>query len=113
MFVLVKYCYLCAAFRHPDLELNPGRRRMIKFLLFNAVIQLSFSCIGLCRTGTKLPQTCLCCQRLLVGSDVHCIAIRIVTLTLVFLLTRISAAVLIPLNSFFTELNCCLLVNCQ
>ena len=55
---------------------------MIEFLLFNAVIQLSFSLIGLCRTGAKLPQTCLCCRRLLVGSDVHCIAIRIVTLTL-------------------------------
>ena len=57
---------------------------MIEFMLFNAVIQSSFSFIGLCRTGAKLPQTCLCCQRLLVGSGVHCIAIRIVTLTLVF-----------------------------
>ena len=33
----VKYCYLCAAFRRLDLELNPGRRRLIEFLLFNAV----------------------------------------------------------------------------
>ena len=30
------------------------------------------------------PKTCLCCRRLLVGSGVDCIAIRIVTLTLVF-----------------------------
>ena len=82
--VFVKYCILCAAFRRLDLELNPGRRRIIEFLLFNAVIQSSFSFIGLCRTGAKLPQTCLCCRRLLVGSGVHCIAIRIVSLTLVF-----------------------------
>ena len=32
-----KYCYLCAAFRRLDLELNPSRRRLIEFLLFNAL----------------------------------------------------------------------------
>ena len=52
----VKYCYLCAGFPRPDLELNPGRRRMIEFSLFNALIQPSFSFIGLCRTGAKLPK---------------------------------------------------------
>ena len=63
---------------------EPGPMVHDQVLLFNAVIQSSFSFIGLCRTDAKLPQTCLCCRRLLVGSGVNCIAIRIVTLTLVF-----------------------------
>ena len=47
LIIIVKYCYLCAASRRLDLELNPGRWRLIEFLLFNAVSHaLLLDCIA-------------------------------------------------------------------
>ena len=43
----VKYRYLYVALRRLDIELNPGRRRLIKFLSFNAVsYALLIDCIA-------------------------------------------------------------------
>ena len=63
---------------------EPGPTAHDRVFVVQRCNSIEFSFIGLCRTSAKLPQPCLCCRRLLVGSDVHCIAIRIVTLTLVF-----------------------------
>ena len=80
----VKYCYFVCYIPSSRFGVEPGPTAHDRVFVVQRCNSTEFFFIGLCRTCAKLPQTCLCCRRLLVGSDVHCIAIGIVTLTLVF-----------------------------
>ena len=82
--LVVKYCYFVCCISSSRFGVEPGPTAHDLVFVVQRCNSTEFFFIGLCRTGAKLPQTCLCCRRLLVGSDAHCIAIRLVTLTLVF-----------------------------
>ena len=72
--ILVKFCYLCAAFRRLDLELNPGQRRLIEFFLFNAVSHaLLLDCIA---QAQNCPKRASIVEGLLFDSGLYCIAMK-------------------------------------